>query len=385
MALPRCRHFINPLLILNWQRQRAIDRWLMMGASGLLIFILASPTEAQPNPTLKVATRIVPPFVMQEEGRLVGFSVELWQSIADEIGLKSEFLVQPDVTQLLNSVKSGQAQLGIAAVSITSDRYANFDFSQPIFESGLQILVRDDAINHASSPNIVNVLFSPTLLKIIGIMILIILIPAHFVWFFERHHSNGMIRSKAYFPGIFQACWWAAATLATQADEMPKSIASRLMAVLWMFTSVVFVAYFTATVTASLTVQQLQGAIRGPEDLPGKRVATITGSTSATYLDRHNAEVSKFIHIEDAYKALLNHQVDAVVFDAPVILYYAAHAGKGKVHIVGNPFRRESYAIVFPPNSPYEKAINEALLSLQEKGQYQEIYDKWFTNSSVKR
>jgi hypothetical protein len=41
----------------------------------------------------------------------------------------------------------------------------------------------------------------------------------------------------------------AAATLSTQADEMPKSPWGRVVALIWMFTSVVFVAYFTAAVT----------------------------------------------------------------------------------------------------------------------------------------
>lgn len=69
-----------------------------------------------------------------------------------------------------------------------------------------------------------------------------------------------------------------------------------------------------------------------------------------------------------------------MVFDAPILLYYAAHDGKGKVQVVGNIFRKESYAIALQNGSPYRKLINNALLSLQEQGKYQEIYDRWFTN-----
>jgi len=35
----------------------------------------------------------------------------------------------------------------------------------------------------------------------------------------------------------------------------------------------------------------------------------------------------------------LNGQADAIVFDSPVLLYYAAHEGKGKVSVVGPVFR----------------------------------------------
>ncbi len=62
------------------------------------------------------------------------------------------------------------------------------------------------------------------------------------------------------------------------------------------------------------------------------------------------------------------------------LLYYAANAGKGKVEVVGSMFHEENYGIVLPNNSPYRKRINSALLTLKEKGIYQDLYDKWFNS-----
>jgi polar amino acid transport system substrate-binding protein len=329
--------------------------------------------------TLKLATRLVPPFVTEENGELGGFSIELWKNIAQELDIKSEFKKTGTVTELLNTVKSKRVDAGIAAISVTSQREQDFDFSQPIFDSGLQILVRNQG-HHSSIGRLIDSLFTPALFQLLGIMLLIILIPAHIVWLVERHHKGGFLENSSYFPGIFKACWWAAGTLATQAEEMPKSAVGRVMAVVWMFISVVFIAYFTATVTTSLTVEQLQSNIKGPQDLPGKRVATIAGSTSANYLRQQKIESKEFKQIDEAYTALNDSELDAVVFDAPILLYYAAHDGKGKVQVVGSIFRKESYAIALPNGSPYRKPINNALLSLQENGKYQEIYDKWFSN-----
>jgi polar amino acid transport system substrate-binding protein len=329
--------------------------------------------------TFKVATRLVSPFVTEENGELGGFSIELWKNIAQELNIKSEFNKTNNVTDLLDSVKSKQADVGIAAISVTAQREQDFDFSQPIFDSGLQILVRSQG-HQSSIGRLVDSLFTPAFFQLLGIMLLIVLIPAHIIWLVERNHKGGFLENSNYFPGIFKACWWAAATLATQAEEMPKSAFGRVMAVIWMFISVVFIAYFTATVTTSLTVEQLQSNIKSPQDLPGKRVATIAGSTSANYLKQQKIESKEFKQIDEAFTALNSSDVDAVVFDAPILLYYAAHNGKGKVQVVGSIFRKESYAIALPNGSPYRKAINNALLSLQEKGTYQEIYDRWFTN-----
>jgi polar amino acid transport system substrate-binding protein len=145
-----------------------------------------------------------------------------------------------------------------------------------------------------------------------------------------------------------------------------------------MFTSVVFIAYFTAAVTSALTLQQLRGDINGPEDLPGKRIATVKGSTSMDYLRRYNIEATGFTNVAQAFKALQQGSADAVVYDAPVLLYYASHEGKGKVQVVGNIFHKESYGILFPSNSPYRKPVNEALLKLRENGTYDRLYGKWF-------
>jgi hypothetical protein len=46
-----------------------------------------------------------------------------------------------------------------------------------------------------------------------------------------------------------------AITLATQADHMSRHWMARIVAVPWMFTAVVFVAFYTAQLTASLTAQ----------------------------------------------------------------------------------------------------------------------------------
>jgi polar amino acid transport system substrate-binding protein len=343
---------------------------------------IATPSSVAPvvisGKTFKIATRLVSPFVIEENGELGGFSIELWKNITQELKVKSIFTKNDNVSELLNSVKSGQADVGISAISVTSQREQDFDFSQPIFDSGLQILVRSQG-HQSSISRLADSLFTPEFLQLLGMMLLIILIPAHIVWLVERKHQGGFLENSNYFPGIFKTCWWAAATLATQAEEMPKGALGRIMAVIWMFISVVFIAYFTATVTTSLTVDRLQSNIKNPQDLVGKRVATIISSTSANYLSQQKIETKEFKQIDEAFNALNNSNVDAVVFDAPILLYYAAHDGKGKVQVVGNIFRKESYAIALPNGSPYRKQINNALLSLQENGKYQEIYDKWFS------
>jgi len=346
-----------------------------------MLLVTHTVATAQTAPSeLRVATRVLPPVVVDQGGTLTGFSIDLWSKIAERMKLKMRYQIAPDVRALLEEVRAGKADLGVAAVSITAAREKEFDFSHPILNAGLQIMVRGKGQDADANPlmDLLGLLFSKTILLWMGIALLLILIPAHIVWFLERRHPNGIVPTSKYLPGIFHAMYWAAGTLATQAEQMPRQWLARTLAVLWMFVGVVFVAFYTAQLAATLTVQQIQGGINGPDDLPGKKVVTTRGSTAATQLTELRAQVIEVSRIEDAYQALANKDAEAVVFDAPILLYYAANEGKGRVHMVGTPFHKEDYGIVFRSGNPLRKQVNNALLALREDGTYQQVYDKWF-------
>ena len=62
----------------------------------------------------------------------------------------------------------------------------------------------------------------------------------------------------------------------------------------------------------------------------------------------------------------------------PARLGCFAVEGSGSLRLVGSIFRKESYGILFSPNDPRRKLINEVLLRLRETGEYDMIYQKWF-------
>ena len=351
---------------------------MLKSLSSILFLISITTGVAAAAEPLRVATRQVKPFVFEENGKLTGFSIELWNEISKQLDVKSQFVVKPTVKDLLAAVDGQTADLGIAAISITADRELKWDFSQPMFDAGLQILVSSHGNEASFVGNLLAGILTRDFLIMIAMVLALIAVPAHIVWLLERRPTGNMLTHKSYFPGIFEALWWSGATLGAQADQMPKSALARVAALVWMFMSIILIAYFTANLTTTLTLQQLRGDIKGPEDLPGKNVASVKGSTSVEFLRQNNAQVSEYGKIEEAYQALLNNEVSAVVYDAPVLLYYASHEGKGKVQTVGTIFRKENYGIAFPANSRHRKPVNEALLKLKENGTYDQLYSKWF-------
>jgi polar amino acid transport system substrate-binding protein len=344
------------------------------------IFIAPALTQTAPT-TLRVETFIVPPFVMQRDGALTGFGIDLWEEIAARLKTKSDYQIAPDVAAGFDALRSKKADLIVAGVLITPERDKEFDFSYTIVEAGQQVMVRDTGDTMTPNPffDLLGLLLTKTTLVWLGIAILFMLIPAHLIWFLERGYKDGIIPTKKYFPGIFDAMHWSATTLLTQAEQAPRHPLARVTSFVWMFIGIVFVALYTAQLTANLTVHQIRGAINGAGDLPGKQVGTIKGaSIPINYLRGHTAKVQEFSQVDDMFQALLDKKVDALLFAAPVLRYYAAHEGKGLVKLVGPEFDKRGAGFVFPEGSPLRRQINSALVEIREDSTYQRIYDKWF-------
>ncbi len=387
----------TPLSAISDRPQSCAKRWQDKARRALVALLLltvlfvTSPAHTQsPSPSpelppasnsaqpLRIATRFIKPDVFEKDGKIVGFSADLGRSILEQLQRKAELKTYTNVPEILNAISLGQADLGIAAIAITRQREQDFDFSHPILSGGLQIMVldRDEQTRH-SERRLLQRLLDPSLLRLFGIVTLLMLIPVHIVWYFERNNKE-LIDNPSYIPGIFQALWWTMLALVGQAEEMPKRAVARVIALFWVFVGIVFVAYFTAIMTAELTVQELQGSIQGLSDLQNRPVAVVADSEALNYLQKQNLQVIEFPQPEQAYEALLAKKVDALVAPRPLLLYYASHERRDRVQIVGTPFRDQFYSIVMPRDSPYRKPINQAILTLKENGTYAEIYQRWF-------
>ena len=371
-----------------------VDLWLAAASDAKLASNRqkAATSSPQPQATQVVETQITPakltvatkrfePLVSYKNNEYVGFSIDLWDAIAQKMNTEYSLYGVESIEALLKEVERNNADIAIAGITITAQREKELDFSHPYYESGLQILVSNtNALSHTVGGRILSVFFLPQLYYGIIIFILILLRAAHIIWLVERKH-NPEFPSK-YIQGIWESFWWAAVTVTTvgYGDKTPKKIAGKLFGLFWMCAGYFIFAYFTATVTTSFTLAEMQAVINGPQDLPGKQVATVAGTTAVEYLNKQNIEAIQYDTKEEAYLALVDNEVDAVVYDAPALQYYANHQGRNKVKVVGTPFKLQNYGIALPINSPYRKPINSALLNLIEDGTYNQIKEKWFGN-----
>ncbi|MGA9721233.1 MAG: transporter substrate-binding domain-containing protein [Candidatus Binatus sp.] len=87
-------------------------------------------------PELRVAAFVAPPGVMEQNGTLTGFSIDLWNAIAARLKVKTSYQIVPDVSHLEEALRSKNADLTLG-LYITSARDEAFDFFNPCIANRL--------------------------------------------------------------------------------------------------------------------------------------------------------------------------------------------------------------------------------------------------------
>ncbi|GAA1175721.1 basic amino acid ABC transporter substrate-binding protein [Ornithinimicrobium humiphilum] len=118
-------------------------------------------------------------------------------------------------------------------------------------------------------------------------------------------------------------------------------------------------------------------------DLEGKRVGVQQGTTGEAYANENvsGAEIVSFPSDAELYQALQAGQVDALLQDLPVNL---THTTDGRYTIVEEYDTDETYGLAMKKdNTALVEAVNEQLAALRDSGEYDELYDTYFSEEAA--
>lgn len=125
-----------------------------------------------------------------------------------------------------------------------------------------------------------------------------------------------------------------------------------------------------------LLVRKDDSSINGPDDLPGKKVCSVTGSTSIkTVEEKYKAAPVPFATYTECVQQLLSNSVDAVTTDGSILLGYAAQQ-PDKLKVVGEAFSEERYGIGFKKgDSQFCSFLNDTISKAFSDGAWKTAYD----------
>jgi len=338
----------------------------------VLSLALAQPAEASEK--LKVGVAGSSPFVVQGENGMTGASVEIWRAVATELDVEYTLVPLPTVDALIDATATGSIAVGIGPISITANRAARVDFTQPYYEAHLALLGKPTT----SVWKRVRPFLSRAFGVAVGTLLLLLFVIGNLVWFAERRRNAAQFPTK-YGSGVGEGMWFAIVTMTTTGygDRFPITTAGRVVASVWMIFSTIAASSITAGIATALTVSSLDERDASINDLSGKRIAVVRGTAAARIAKRNRARISEWSTREDAIAAVERQQAEAILFDSPALQVWLDAHPSSDLELSILPLASQDYGFALPPGSELRRKIDRAVLSLWERERIQTEIDAW--------
>jgi ABC-type amino acid transport substrate-binding protein len=338
-------------------------------------------TDAGKPARLSVGTVVAPPFTMQAAGGTWdGIGIELWRAVAFVLGVQYEMRKYDTFEQLVDAVEKRKIDVALS-LAVTAKREVILDFSQSYYRSGLAIAVSEDSAGRGWS-GFVRRLDISSIFAAIAILALLWLMAGAAIWIFEGRRNREMF-GDGLIEGLGHGVWWAAVTMTTvgYGDKTPKSFGGRMVAIIWMLTSIVLIAGFTASISASLTAEKLVGKVRGLQDLPHVRVGSADQSEALRWLAQRGIAPVRFATEQEGLQAIVDNKIDAFVYDETVLKYIVKSDFPGRLYVLAATFNHYYVSMGMPTGSPLREPINRALLKIMEKNSWIGLLERYLGSS----
>jgi len=371
----------------------------------LLTAIAVSLLAVPPETPVKIGVADFAPMIVVDNktGEISGSDFDLFESLADDPsvswkrGEDYEYVVVNSFDALLSKVASGELDMALDGISITHERLGDMDFSQPYKNSGQRIMASymGEISIWSQMRAYIGQFFRMEILFALIAFILNCFFWGAIVWvverfFWARSHppapgSKEIVRVTGEEPNITNLesgtlAAFDAGTTIGYGRFYPVTRVGQLVIVAAFFCGAIVVGNVISTLTTDKIVHHLEGEITGPEDLKGKVVAVVNGTTSEAVVREYNP--GQVVECDDFYKAVVQlrlGEADAVIADDPVILNYLKE-NPSHGSLAGEKFHPEDYGIAFSPNSDKEliKTFSMAIARLRESGKLAMIESQWF-------
>ena len=334
-----------------------------------------APPPAPPAPVLRVVTSPVPPFIIENpDGSFAGISMDLWRELARRLDLRYEIEKLP-VAALKQAVETASADVYVS-LNISAEREAQLDLSHAFYSTGLAIAVAP----HAESGLLTTLgrIFSGAFLSLVLTLLAVLLVFGLLMWLIERRRNPGQF-GGAPSRGIAAGLWWSAVTMTTvgYGDKAPVTVLGRVLAIIWMFAAIIVISSFTAQVSSTLTVQRLASRVNGPDDLPAARVGTVDLSAGQKYCARRGIGARAYADAPAALDGLARGEVDAIVYEAPILAYWVKTQHAGALRVLPGTFDNHGYGFGLKPGSPLREPIDRALLTFVASDEWDQLLARY--------
>jgi polar amino acid transport system substrate-binding protein len=337
------------------------------------------PGTARERDTLRVGVFPDPPFIIREEVQAYsGLCIDLWEEIAMELELAYKYVEFNDLIGMIRALDYKEIDVSINPLSVSSTRLKMFEVSQPFYISSIGVATTMQTRSQFSM--FLGNFFSTDFLKVVLLLLLIIFVFGTLLWAVEHRYNKFQFRPGLR--GLLDGLWWSAVTMTTvgYGDKAPKTTVGKTIAIIWMFTAVIIISSFTATIASTLTVNSLAAKIERLEDLQTtERIGTVGATSGEDFLVSHDILPTETYETPlTALRELARGEVDVVVYDKTVMRYLINQEQlDGKIQLLPVTFNKQYRSFLLPKGSPLHQAINPLLVSRINRVSWQDVLQRY--------
>ncbi|XP_034244702.1 glutamate receptor ionotropic, kainate 2-like, partial [Thrips palmi] len=368
------------------------------------------------NVTLVVVTILETPYVMLRDGhanltgneRFEGFCIELLQTIAATVGFEYTLQLVPDGKYGVFDLDSGEwngivrqlmdkkADLAVGSMTINYARESVIDFTKPFMNLGISILFKVPTTQPTRLFSFMNPLSVHVWMFVVLAYVLVSLTMYVTARFSPYEWRGSLHDAMANHFSIVNCFWFAIGTLMQQGSDLnPRAASTRIVGGIWWFFTLIIIASYTANLAAFLTVERMITPIENAEDLAGQTdiaYGTLEGGSTMTFFRdsmietykkmwrfMENKKPSVFVSTyEEGIQRVLQGNY-AFLMESTMLDYIVQR--DCNLTSIGDLLDSKGYGIATPIGSPWRDKISLVILELQEKGEIQMLYDKWWKSA----
>ncbi|KAK3104064.1 hypothetical protein FSP39_024126 [Pinctada imbricata] len=347
---------------------------------------------------VKVVVVVEEPFVILDKDRsgndrFDGFTIDLLKALAEKLQMTYEIYQSPGNMYgaeanngrwdgIVGEVVSGNATLGMGAISITSTREKVIDFSLGVITSGTNMLISKPKPKETELFQFMKPFSLPLWMAIVGASAVLSLL------YFVMDYSN----EERLFT-VRETLWFSIGTLLMRGtDFSPRRTSQRILTAGFTFFVLITVSTYTANLAAFLTRRSLEVPINSLEELAETsnfQVGTVRNSATMSFFKNGDKNIYRTIweRVVDSDGLVSSSKEGkersangnfAFIFDY-LINNYAEYTDCD-TKMVGIPFRLQEHGIAMRQGASFKTRLNIALLQLKEAGKLAALKTKWWDN-----
>ncbi|XP_047500092.1 glutamate receptor ionotropic, kainate 2-like [Penaeus chinensis] len=361
------------------------------------------------------------PYIMLRESserlsgndRFEGFCIDLLNEIAEI--LKFNFVLIPikaygsrnattgEWNGMIKELLEDRGDMAVTDLTINFEREDAVDFTMPFMNLGISILYKKP---QKMAPSLFSFL-SPLSIEVwiymitayVGVSIVMYILARFSPYEWQNPHpcdpDPDTLENQFT---ILNCLWFAIGSLMQQGcDFLPQAVSTRMVAGMWWFFTLIMISSYTANLAAFLTVERMESPIESADDLAKQtkiKYGLKEGGTTSVFF--RDSKIPTYKHMwdtmnkykemgenvftgsnkEGATRVSKSNGLYAFFMESTTIEYVIER--ECDLTQVGGLLDSKSYGIALQPGSPYKGVLDVAILTLQSRGRFHTLKEKWF-------